>query len=189
MNRRRLVVMILSALAFTSCGVPSDPSARLVPGDRIPDALKAVATAPPASAEPNELVDLWFVHDDHLMRVRHPIATPIDAESVVAGLLSGPTDDERATTLRSAIPDSAAVDAVEVSGGVASVHLSPTFADIPAGDQLLAIAQVVLTLTDLRGIGRVRFFVGDAAATVPLSDGTTSDASVSRDDYSSLIAV
>ncbi|MEO7370053.1 MAG: GerMN domain-containing protein [Ilumatobacteraceae bacterium] len=63
--------------------------------------------------------------------------------------------------MRSAILDPEAVAAVEVHGDIATVRLTPTFSDIPAADQLVAIAQFVLTLADLRGIGRVGFRIGD----------------------------
>ncbi|MEP7202819.1 MAG: GerMN domain-containing protein [Ilumatobacteraceae bacterium] len=131
-------------------------------------------------------MDLWFVLDDHLAKVRHLIALPITAETVVQELLAGPTDAERSTSLRSAIADSAALDSVAVSGGVATVRLTPTFADIPAADQMLAIAQLVLTLTDLRGVGRVGFAIDDTTPPVPLPDGSSSTGTVSRDDYAQL---
>ena len=41
----------------------------------------------------------------------------------------------------------------------------------------------VLTLTDQRGIGRVRFVVDDASIAVPVPSGETSGDSVSRDEF------
>ncbi len=166
-----------------SCGVPAESSPRQLPQSAIPDALKPSDTVVSTSASPEERVDLWFVRDSQLVSVTHLVPARADPKRVIDELLSGPTDSERSGSLRSAIPDAAAVDEVKVSGGKATVGLSSAFSEIPAADQLLAVAQLVLTLTDLRGIGLVEFTVGDAAAAVPLPNGDTSTGSVSRDDY------
>ncbi|MEO8265396.1 MAG: GerMN domain-containing protein [Ilumatobacteraceae bacterium] len=188
MNRSSPTLFVVIAAALcTACGVPHESSARLVPQDRIPEALRSVNTVPAEPAVAQEPVDLWFVRDGRLARVRHDVTTPADPADVVTELLAGPTDSERSDSMRSAIPDPAAFASVTVRGGVASVELTPTFADIPAADQLLAVAQFVLTLTDLRGIGRVGFTVGDAPAPVPLPDGGTAAATVSRDEFIALI--
>jgi spore germination protein GerM len=183
MSWHRRMAIATSAILLTACGVPSDSSARLVPEERVPEALRSEDTAPPTSLAQGEPADLWFVRDDRLARVRHTVASPVTPAAVVQELLAGPTDEERSNALRSAIPDAAALDSVEVGGGVATVRLTPTFADIPAADQLLAIAQLVMTLTDLRGIGRVGFTIGDTSPPVPLPDGASSSGTVSRDDY------
>ena len=97
--------------------------------------------------------------------------------------LSGPTEAEQNRSLRTAIPGAAAVVEVSVARGVATVTLTPAFSEIPAADQVLAVGQIVLTLTDQRGIGRVRFVVDDASIAVPLPSGETSGDSVSRDEF------
>ncbi len=174
----------VALLLGVSCGVPAESSPRQIPQSAIPDALKPSDTVAVAtSASPVERVDLWFVREGQLVSVRHSVPAPTDPTSVVDELLSGPTDSERSSSLRSAIPDAGAVEGVSVRAGKATVKLSTAFSEIPAADQLLAVAQLVLTLTDLRGIGLVEFTVGDAAVLVPLPHGDTSTGSVSRDDY------
>lgn len=179
-------ILVLFAFAATSCGVPADSAPHLVPQDGIPDALNPSDTAPSTSVAEQERVTLWFVRDAQLSSVRHSVPAPTDATQIVDELLAGPTDPERSDTLRSAIPDAAAVDHVTIAGGEATVVLAPEFSEIPAADQLLAVGQLVLTLTDLRGVGRVRFAVGDTAVAIPLPTGGISTASVSRDDYIAL---
>jgi len=186
MTSHRRALLVLMAMLVASCGVPRESSARLVPEGRIPEALRTEDTGVSTPTVREEPVDLWFIRDDHLAKVRHPVAAPPTPEAVIEELLAGPTDAERSTSLRSAIPDPAALDSVTVSGGVATVRLTPTFADIPAADQLLAIAQLVLTLTDLRGVGRVGFAIDDTTRPVPLPDGSSSIRTVSRDDYAEL---
>jgi spore germination protein GerM len=75
----------------------------------------------------------------------------------------------------------------ESAGGTATVQLSSGFLEIPPGDQVLALGQVVLTLTDLRGVGRVRFEINGEAVATPLPDGTSTAAPVARDDFSEVV--
>ncbi len=111
---------------------------------------------------------------------------PVTASEVVASLGEGPTAAEIDRGLRSAIPDATMVVSAEVAGGTATVELAADFSEIPPGDQVLALGQLVLTLTDLRGVGRVRFQVAGAPVATPLPDGTSTDDSVSREDFRSL---
>ena len=172
------------------------------PGDRVPYTRRAVparggdegavgaeATAMhPAAVADQEPIDVWLVRDELLSATRHRVDPPVTPRLALEELLAGPTSAEQNRSLRTAIPDASAVVSVEVSGGVASVGLASSFSEIPASDQVLAVGQIVLTLTDLRGIGRVRFLVDDAQIAVPLPTGDATEDSVSRDDYILLVA-
>lgn len=195
-GRRRHLAAALAvgvALVSTACGIPFEDEASPLTETQLPDGLRPSSStvaeqeepAAPADLEP---VDVWFVRDDRLVASRHRIEPPTTPDRVVAELLTGPTDAEQNRALRSAVPDAAVVTSVSVAGGVATVNLAPEFADIPASDQVLAVGQLVLTLTDQRGIGRVRFAVDEAQIAVPLPTGESADQSVSRDDYISLAA-
>ena len=81
---------------------------------------------------------------------------------------------------------SGSVSSVDASRGIAEVDLSSSFGDIRSGDQILALGQIVYTLTGQPGIGGVRFTVEGEPVTVPLSDGTLSDDPLSRDDFKAL---
>jgi spore germination protein GerM len=178
-------LLVTIALA-SACGVPQQRKAELVSQDRVPDALRTDATVAAPLVPITAPVDLWFVREGHLTTVQHSISGSRDAQAVVGELLAGPTDAERQDGLRSAIPNPSAIASVALTGGVVTVDLTQEFADIPAGDQLLAVGQLVLTLTDLRGVGLVSFTLAGAPAAVPLPDGDASTGTVSRDLYTSL---
>ncbi len=183
---RALLVASLGALVG-ACGIgPQRSPVILAPAD-LPTGLQPDAQATTTSMVQTAEVDVWFVRDDRLARVRHEVEPPVVAEVALAELLSGPDAAEQDRRLRSAIPDAQVVDGVTVSRGVASVAIGAEFADIPANDQLLAVAQVVLTLTDLRGVGRVVFLLADSPVAVPLPSGESTDQAVSRDDYVELL--
>jgi spore germination protein GerM len=182
----RAVAALVSLAAVTSlsaCGFPAETEADGVPADAVPEALRpsdTVATSAPATTA---LLDIWFVRENRLEAVRHRASARPTAAVAVENLLLGPTEAEQHRALRSAIPDPSVVIDVSISGGVAEVDLAPSFADIPARDQVLALGQLVLTLTDLRGVGRVQFTLDGSATPVPLPSGKSTDDSVSRDDF------
>lgn len=172
----------------TSCGFPTQREAHAVPDENVPDALRTTDTDDPSPNVATEPAAIWFVRDTVLDQVQHRVAAPATADTVVAELLLGPTEGEQGRSFRSAIPDATVVVSASTAGGLATVELAPEFAEIPVADQVLAVGQLVLTLTDLRGVGRVRFQVDDAVVAVPLPTGEASDQTVSRDDYVELIA-
>lgn len=189
MIARRIAVaaLIVSSIALLQgCGFPVDHSARQVPEEAVPEALRTPGTNDTILTATNESAAIWFVRDDVLDKVLHRVEAPVEAASVIADLLLGPTDDEQGRSFRSAIPDPAVVVDATVTAGQATVELTPEFAEIPVADQVLAVGQLVLTLTDLRGVGSVRFVVDDAQIAVPLPTGEASDQPVSRDDYITL---
>ncbi|MEY4230277.1 MAG: hypothetical protein RLZZ362_1126 [Actinomycetota bacterium] len=171
------------ACVLVGCGVPRQQAAESIPEREVPVGLRSSEPVNDQATVDREPVDLWFSRDGRLMSARHVIPSPVTASVAIAELLAGPTEDEQSDGLRSAIPDAAVVVSVETSRGGATVELSSGFGDIPVADQVLAVGQLVLTLTDLRGVGRVSFVVDDEAVTVPLPTGETAPGAVVRDDY------
>ena len=70
-----------------------------------------------------------------------------------------------------------------------TVELGASFVDLPPIEQRLAIAQIVLTLTGLRGIGQVVFTRDREVTGVPLPDGILTSAPVAAEDFESLLEV
>ena len=173
----------LLTVVLVGCGVPTETTARLVPNGAIPEALDPSNSTPPTSVERQRTINLWFIRDDQLVRVRHSVPASTRPDDVIDALLAGPSDVERRDSLRSAIPDAAAVRDVTFSRGDANVSLSSAFSEIPTADQLLAVSQLVLTLTDMRGVGRVNFTIDGQPVSVPLPSGGSSSDPVTRDDY------
>lgn len=183
-----IAVLSLAGLMPGACGVASDDASRRVPPDELPSALRPSDSPVETTAVNTASFDVWFVREQRLIRSSHEIESSADAAALLAELLAGPELDEQERGLRSAIPDPSAVVGVVVSRGFAAVTITGDFADIPAADQVLAVGQIVLTLTDLRGIGRVEFVVEGTPVAVPLPSGESTDRSVSRDDYLPLTA-
>ncbi|HVV38208.1 MAG TPA: GerMN domain-containing protein [Acidimicrobiales bacterium] len=182
----RLCVVMFAA-AFAACGVTTQASPRVVDRRSVPfDLLKKnarplVATTTPQAAEP---VALCFVQDQRLVTVERSLESPVALRDVVNALAESPADVPR---LRTAFGGPDLVDRVELRGGVVAVDLTPEVSTLGGNDQLLAIAQVVCSLTARPGVGQVTFTLGGAPVDVPRADGTVTSEPVSRDDYASLL--
>lgn len=184
---RRLGPIALVAAACTTvvaCGFPeqSRPERVNVDINTVPEAEPSVP-----AVDPHETVQVWMVADGSLTPVARSLPLPVAPADVLAALAAGVTVDESESGLRSAIPDSSMVLDATVSGGTAVVVLDRSFLDIPADDQVVAVGQIVVTLTDLRGVGRVRFEIDGEPVAVPLPTGDSSQEPVSRDDFRDLL--
>ncbi|MEZ5235149.1 MAG: GerMN domain-containing protein [Acidimicrobiales bacterium] len=190
---RALALAISAALAAgslaTGCGVPLQDRATYIPPDQVPYDLGAT-TAPPTTAPDaaTHLATLYFVLDDELVAVQRPVSTPPVARTAVELLLQPLSDAEASLGLRRALSDPTLVDTVSSSGTSAQVELTDDFLLLPAREQLLALGQLVLTLTGLDEVARVRFTLDREPLSVPTASGSVADGAVARDDYLPLLA-
>ena len=201
---------LLIALATSSCSIPGDGSVKQIDPDQIPYELNATTTSPPpttvpatttiapvvetttstiSSTIPVEVVRLFFVAGAQIVPIDRLLLSPAAAPQVLAALSEGPPEGDAAAGLRSALPIGFVAE-VSVERGIATVVLPATFiTDIPGGEQRLAVAQIVLTLTRQSGVGQVRFTSNNEPQSVPRGRGDLSapGATVACDDYANLL--
>ena len=197
-------------IVVTSCSIPGDGSVKQIDADKIPYELNATTTSSPpttvpasttttpvvetttstsSSTIPVEIVSMFFVAGTQVVPIDRLLLSPAAAPQVLAALSEGPPEGDAAAGLRSALPVGFAAE-VTVERGVATVVLPGTFiTDLPGGEQRLAIAQIVLTLTRQSGVGQVRFTSNNEPQAVPRGRGdlTTPGATVACDDYANLL--
>lgn len=195
-RRTRLVAVLASASAVAvasvvgaACGVPTDGSPRKISADELPPGL-VEATSTTATSAPKgdtEVVQLYYVLEEELAPAFGDVARPARVDAVLRALLDGPAEEFAAEGYRSALPQGEdLVLSAEVRAGVARVELTPAFREIPAADQVLAVGQIVLTLTARPGVGQVRFVLDGQPIAVPRADGSVTTQTVSRDDFAAL---
>jgi hypothetical protein len=80
----------------------------------------------------------------------------------------------------------AAVVRFEHATDITVAELSSVFSALTGQRQLVAIAQIVCTLTSQPGIGQVAFTLDGEPVDVPKGDGSTTSAPVAADDYQHL---
>ncbi|MDO8389916.1 MAG: GerMN domain-containing protein [Actinomycetota bacterium] len=200
MHRRFLTALLAATLASTAmaaCSVVDDGKVSRInpPGDlddTLPSTTSTSTTMIPTSTSgletstsivQTELVRLYYIAGGQLTYVNQALPSPVVLQLIVSALQSGPPPDTPG--LRTAIPPDAVIMVRPPDGtGVARVDLPDRFFDeIAIGDQRYAIAQIVLTLTDSRGIGQVTF---DLPVTKPSGEFVAAGTPVTHLDYQSL---
>jgi hypothetical protein len=197
-GRGRLVVagLVLAALAGAGCGIPTEDSATLarpadVPFDLLAEVPETTSTTVSSSSGSSVMAKatIFLVQGERLAPVERDVPAPATGEGVLEALERGPTRSEAALGLRSALVGRDVMRSIGISGGIASVDLGPDFTDIVGRDQIMALAQIVSTVTGLAGVGRVSFTLEGVPVGVPRGDGAVTTESVSRDDYALLAPV
>ena len=197
-GRRRLRRPVLVAAAVTAallgagCGIPSDDHATLaaagsVPFDLLGQAPLASTTTMPAS--PTERATLFLVQGERLAPVQRELPAPVSVESVLQALAAGPSATEIELGLRTALLAPGLMRSGGVSGGIATIDLGQPFTEIAGRDQIVALAQIVSTVTGLPGVGRASFTLEGNPVGILRGDGAVTTESVSRDDYATLAPV
>ncbi|CAB4877017.1 unannotated protein [freshwater metagenome] len=175
MRRRGIAtLLIIATVAMTavSCGVPSSSKFSTIDRANIPFGLSDTTTSTtttttivpastttlvePATTIATEPVLLYYVAGTQLVSVTQLLPRPVSIAQTMAVLEAGPPR-EFGLGLRTAIPEGAQSQLSEAAGVVTVDLPIAFFKDMAPQDQRLAIAQIVLTLTDQRGVGQVTF--------------------------------
>jgi spore germination protein GerM len=193
MPKRALLVLAVLTTVATGCGIPTQNGARRIDAADVPFELlepSNVGSELPAttSIAPSATQVVYLVSGDRLVAAPRP-AGATDAAALLQLLLDGPSAQETDDGTRTALVPPENVLSVETQGNLATVDLAPTFADTPAAEQRLALAQLAFTLTELPGIVEVAFTLAGQPTSVPRGDGTTADGPVRRTDYIALAPV
>lgn len=203
-------IFIALGIVVSSCSLPGDGSVKQIDADKIPYELNATTTSSPpttvpastttspvietttstsSSTIPVEIVSMFFVAGTQVVPIDRLLLSPAAAPQVLSALSEGPPEGDAAAGLRSALPVGFVAE-VTVERGIATVELPGTFiTDLPGGEQRLAVAQIVLTLTRQSGVGQVRFTSNNEPQSVPRGRGdlSTPGATVACDDYANLL--
>jgi len=205
---RTLVGALLVALAITGCGIPLQDSAQPLPSEVVaPPTAPSTSPFPTSSSSPEptnspstdstdeapEIASMFFVRDDGLAAVDTELLPPVEPESVVNALVTGPPAE---SGLRSVAVDpltglsliAIGLDSAEnATGAEVTVVLASQFSALPPNEQVLLLGQVVLSLSSA-GWSSVAFVdSAGALVAVPAPDGRLLVRPVVAGDYASLI--
>ncbi len=186
---RSLALLVVAVVAMSACSVSSDDSATKVSNDHVPFGLLDKNSGASAVATTGVDTQIFFVKNGRVAPVTRRMDPEARPRAVLRELVRGLTKDEVDAGLRSALPEPNAVNRISVTAGTASVDLAGAFASLTSTEQLLALAQLVFTLTAQPGIGQVRFTLRGEATEVPLANGSLVSTPVSRDDYAAVAPV
>jgi germination protein M len=148
---RRLIFLTVVAALAAGCG----HSARSThPAARSTTSGTTTATTPAFTNQPELLARVYLLRDGKVAPVGRRVSEPAVATAALRELASGPTADERADGLTSAVQD--APSRLTIENGIATVDV---------GDAShVALAQIVYTLTQFPTVHGVRTprMLGDA---------------------------
>jgi hypothetical protein len=189
MVRRLATIGIALVALLVACGIPDSGQVSPLHNDLGPldDTIPTTtSTTPPTTIEPTtttipaettttiatEEVTLYFISGGILVPFPRVVRRGATASEVLGALQEGPPAGDIGVGLRTAVPTvaTAPLFVSEDGSGVATVDLPANFFDpsiIIPDDQRLAVGQIVLTLTEVRRIGQVRFTQVGASIGVP----------------------
>lgn len=176
---------LCAAGLLSACGMPNQDKPDLLGGSRPASRPSAVSRpATPTSAH----LTLYFVDSANRVVAVTRSNPTASLSAAVSMLLAGPTSEESAAGVSSAIPVGAAIDSVRQSGTTAALDFSDALASVSGREQLLAFAQIVLTADSLPQVDRVEISIDGQQVNAPEPNGTLAQGPVSKLDYSSLVS-
>lgn len=188
MRRAMALVALLPALAL-ACGVPTDREPRPLAADRVPFGLLDPDPTPsstPASPEGAVTMTVYLVMHERLAPVTRDVPPPGGPEQALSELLAGVTRQEASGGMRSAIAPATQARPTAVAGTEVRVDLSRAFVGGGTKEQILAVAQIVYTLTALPGLESVSFTLSGRSVEVPSADGQLRAGPLRRSDFASV---
>jgi hypothetical protein len=173
-----LALAAVPVLAGCGVGAQSAPEAVSIPRPTTPSTGGAGDAA-------GDRVTVWFVRGGRLEAAERP-AEDRGVDAALHALAAGPTRAEVLDGLQTALsPQSLTPDRPVTADAVVTVGVSREFTEVAGGNQLLAVAQVVFTVTEVPGVAAVRIIAEGSPVEVPTDDGLTADP-VGREDYASV---
>jgi hypothetical protein len=180
-SRPALVLLgALLALVLAACGIPTDSEPRPLADETT---TTATSTVPDAG---EGIATVYLVGTSNQLEARdRPLTGEKTPQTVLATLLLPPTEEEAEAGLTSYIPLGATTLGVEQDAGTVTADMSAEWETLTEPTSTTAYAQVVLTLTELPGVERVRFLVEGRESVAPTVN-RGNQAVVEADDYAGL---
>ncbi len=184
----RALVLVVLLTGLAACGVPNQKSASRVDNKRVPFRLldKNDKDDKPSTPLGKRDAVIYLARGGRLVPTSRHLPPPLTPLRVLRALGRGPTNPEIAAGIRTALPVGGTPRRVRVARGTATVDLPTSFTSLSRGDQVLALAQIVYTVTDQPGIGQVQFTLNRATTDIPRANRSLTNAPVSREDYRAL---
>ena len=174
---------------LAACGIPEDARPRPLGEDAPFELLDPTSTTTSTVPHvPAAATDVYLVRQERLVRVARQVGAPASLPTVLATLLEGPTSDEAAAGLRTALGPQAGIRSASATGRTATIDLSESFGEVEGDEQILALAQLVFTATSLPGVDAVDFKLAGSPVEVPRGDGTLNYGPLRRVDFAALAA-
>ena len=182
MGLRYAMAVAATAVMASACGISPAATPTDVPVGERSLAIGADTSAGIASGE-SEIYLVTGNDPRQLRSVNRDAGTRL---ALLEAVIAGPTEDESAALLSSALPPDTSVNAVRQVGTVLYIDLSADIADLSGDGLLLAVAQLVHTADRIDGIETVQLTVADERFPWPRSDSSTTTGLLRTYDFPGL---
>lgn len=189
MRRWQPAGLIAAAAALssvlTACAVADQSQPEIIKAAQ-PEARPSAVSRPatPTSA----IIQVYFVDPSNHVKAVFRSDPAAGLSTDIAALLAGPTGQESADGLTSAVPVGTSLDSVHQSGSTAILDFTDQLASVSGHEQLLAFAQIVLTADSLPDVERVQITIAGQPVNAPEPNGTLAPGPVTKADYASLVS-
>lgn len=193
MRRAALAVVVaVAALAGVGCGVPGSSSPEVIQERDVPFQLLAPTASVTSTTQPGSVATaratIYLIDaDGRLVSAEREVKYPATVARAVEALLQGPTEDETGRLSTSITSGTHLLDLDGPTDGLVTVDLSEELLDITGRQQILALAQVVYTVTALPNVERVLFRIDGERREVPNGDGKLTSSPLGRGSYRALV--
>jgi len=171
-----------TAVMASACGISPAAAPTDVPVGERSLAIGADTSAGIASGE-SEIYLVTGNGPRQLRSVNRDAGTRL---ALLEAVIAGPTENESAALLSSALQPDTSVNAVRQVGTVLYIDLSADIADLSGDGLLLAVAQLVHTADRIDGIETVQLTVADERFPWPRSDGSATTGLLRTYDFPGL---
>ncbi|MER7243205.1 GerMN domain-containing protein [Kribbella sp. NPDC000426] len=188
----RAVLAVLAVVLLAGCGVPVQRQPAPIDPGAMPSRLQGTGspTSGPASATPGKpAIQVVFTRKDQLVTfVRDaPSPAPTDRlQTVISALLAGPNPTEQADGVTSALPPELTLTVAGVQGKRVDLELAGETDGRSATENVLAVGQIVLSVTALSTIDEVTFSRNGQPVEALLADGALTAEPLTAADYAAL---
>ncbi len=181
------LLALAAALALGACGIPTG-AARPIPRSDVPFRLLDPGSTPSTTAGPPavgvaEPVYLVAPDQQHLVALERDVPVPATLTEIVGALLEGPTSAEQADGITTFVSGNRTQVSTTLAGSVATLDFAVNPVQVVGPDQVLAVAQIVYTVTQQPGITQVLFQIAGQPVEVPVASGAQVPGPVNRFDY------
>lgn len=189
---RALLAVVALVVGGAACGVPNDNQAHRVEiGSFVQDVERlSLAAQVPEDTGEGARISVYMIRRDELKLQPVPRTAPYySLEQIMKQLFFGPAAPESTDGLRTAISSRTRVRDVDISNGLATIDVQSPLTDSGGFEVVLALAQIVLTASQVRGVEAVRLALdGIPLLDAPTQDGTSTSDPLTRADYEGFVA-
>ncbi|MER7243164.1 GerMN domain-containing protein [Kribbella sp. NPDC000426] len=189
---RALVTVLAAAVVLAGCGVPVQQQPAPIDPAAVPSRLLRgnSPTSGPSSATPGKpAIQVVLVRNDRLVTLVRDAPKPAPSDrlqTVISALLAGPTTTEQADGITSALPPELTLAVAGVQGQVVHLELSGETDGRSATENVLAVGQIVLSVTALSTVDQVTFSRNGQPVEALLADGALTTDPLTAADYAVL---